>query len=177
MDDSIRVIVVTGKGKAFCAGADLNVGDFSTDSKTSRFRNEKDHPRDSESYRDDGGITTTTINQCRKVVIGAINGTAVGIGITMVWTNSTSDVLAYSDLVRLHSIIARSIDSRNGYSLCVQGFSYRLRLHATRSRPRSRIHLLPPQARRPLPRHVPRSLGCRDQSFGSEVGFVVERYS
>lgn len=83
LDDSVRVVVVTGKGKAFCAGADLNVGDFSRDPKTSRFRNESDFPRDASNYRDDGGITTTTINQCRKPVIGAINGTAVGIGITM----------------------------------------------------------------------------------------------
>lgn len=77
-DDAVRVIVVTGAGKAFCAGADLSAGGSSFD----RAMNEGRKVSMSE-HRDGGGQTTLAIFKCRKPVIAAINGHAVGIGITM----------------------------------------------------------------------------------------------
>ncbi len=77
-DDSIRVIVVTGAGKAFCAGADLSYG-------ASTFDVSKREGRDIaiNEHRDEGGKVAMAIWKCRKPVIGAINGHAVGVGITM----------------------------------------------------------------------------------------------
>ncbi|MCD6296465.1 MAG: crotonase/enoyl-CoA hydratase family protein [Deltaproteobacteria bacterium] len=77
-DDAVRVIVVTGAGKAFCAGADLSAGGSSFD----RAMNEGRKVSMSE-HRDGGGQTSLAIFKCRKPVIAAINGHAVGIGITM----------------------------------------------------------------------------------------------
>ncbi|KAI9343910.1 enoyl-CoA hydratase/isomerase family protein [Zopfochytrium polystomum] len=76
-DDAVKVVVVTGHGKYFCAGADLREGDFSTAKSDI-----PPHVRAKQS-RDGGGYVTLAIQQCRKVVIAAINGPAVGIGITM----------------------------------------------------------------------------------------------
>ena len=74
LDDAVRVVVVTGTGKAFCAGADLSGGSSTFDtSEKSTIGN----------HRDGGGRVALTIHKCRKPVIGAINGHAVGIGITM----------------------------------------------------------------------------------------------
>ncbi|WPH04897.1 Hypothetical protein R9X50_00779400 [Acrodontium crateriforme] len=70
VDDRVKCIVVTGHGKMFCAGADLDNG----------FSGGKEDPRD---HRDGGGRVAIAIHQCRKPVIAAIQGSAVGIGITM----------------------------------------------------------------------------------------------
>jgi enoyl-CoA hydratase/carnithine racemase len=77
-DDAVRVVVVTGSGKAFCAGADLSGGG-------STFNMSEGHGRKVRisEYRDGGGQTTLAIFRCRKPVIAAINGHAVGFGITM----------------------------------------------------------------------------------------------
>jgi enoyl-CoA hydratase/carnithine racemase len=74
MDDAVRVVVITGAGKAFCAGADLSGGGSTFD------RSEKTTISD---HRDGGGQVALAIYKCRKPVIAAINGHAVGIGITM----------------------------------------------------------------------------------------------
>jgi len=73
-DDAVRVVVVTGAGSAFCAGADLSAGGSTFD------RSEK---ATISEYRDGGGQVALAIFRCRKPVIGAINGHAVGVGITM----------------------------------------------------------------------------------------------
>ncbi len=73
-DDAVRVVVVTGAGKAFCAGADLSAGGSTFDRSRKATIGE---------YRDGGGQLTLAIFKCRKPVIAAINGHAVGVGITM----------------------------------------------------------------------------------------------
>jgi len=77
-DDAVRVVVVTGAGKAFCAGADLSSGPSAFD------RNVREgHDVRIADHRDGGGQVSLAVFRCRKPVIAAINGHAVGIGITM----------------------------------------------------------------------------------------------
>jgi enoyl-CoA hydratase/carnithine racemase len=72
-DDEVRAVVVTGAGRAFCAGADLSTG-----ADTFRFVRP-----DSEEHRDGGGRVALRIFESKKPVIAAFNGAAVGVGITM----------------------------------------------------------------------------------------------
>ena len=76
-NDSIRVVVVTGAGKVFCAGADF----FSAPTFDMSVREGKEVSI--REHRDRGGKVALAIFNCRKPVIGAINGHAVGVGITM----------------------------------------------------------------------------------------------
>ncbi len=71
-DDSVRVVVVTGAGKAFCAGADLEKQGDTFARATSL-----------DEHRDEGGQLALRIFELKKPVIAAINGPAVGVGITM----------------------------------------------------------------------------------------------
>jgi len=76
-DDSVRAIIVTGAGRAFCAGADLASGSGTFDDS------QGDRAHSLEEHRDGGGQVTLRIYDCKKPVIAAINGPAVGVGITM----------------------------------------------------------------------------------------------
>jgi enoyl-CoA hydratase/carnithine racemase len=89
VDDSIRAIVVTGAGKAFCAGMDLssknNVFGLNEELRPTLddMENRLDDPEIADGVRDTGGQVTLAIYRCNKPVIAAINGAAVGIGATM----------------------------------------------------------------------------------------------
>jgi enoyl-CoA hydratase/carnithine racemase len=95
-DDGVRVIIVTGAGRAFCAGADLSAG-------TATFDYAKRGVQD-EERRDGGGRVSLKIFSLKKPVIGAINGPAVGVGVTM---TLPMDIRIASSAARFGFVFAR----------------------------------------------------------------------
>ncbi|SEJ19615.1 Enoyl-CoA hydratase [Sphingobium sp. AP50] len=81
-NDAVRAVILTGAGRAFCAGADLSPGQSSL---SSGERSAPDVPMDwsDPATRDFGGLITLRIYDCLKPVIVAFNGSAAGMGVTM----------------------------------------------------------------------------------------------
>ena len=96
-DDDVRVIIVTGAGRGFCAGADLSAGADAFD--TDKRPDKKNGP-----HRDGGGLLSLRLYDCRKPVIAAVNGAAVGVGATM---QLPMDIRIASEKARFGFVFAR----------------------------------------------------------------------
>lgn len=94
-DDEVRAVVFTGKGRAFCAGADLGSGGGTFDASGRE---------PAEAHRDGGGLLTLRLFESRKPVIAAVNGPAVGVGATM---TLAMDVRLASESARFGFVFAR----------------------------------------------------------------------
>lgn len=97
-DDSVRAIIVTGRGRGFCAGADLSGGPSTFDA-SARGRSD-----DISANRDGGGLLTLRFFELKKPIIAAINGPAVGVGITM---TLAMDIRLASENARMGFVFAR----------------------------------------------------------------------
>jgi enoyl-CoA hydratase/carnithine racemase len=95
-DDEVRVVIVTGAGRGFCAGADLEAGEATFDYRA-RGATEK-------TPRDNGGQFTLRVFESTKPVIAAINGPAVGVGATM---TLPMDIRLAADDARIGFVFAR----------------------------------------------------------------------
>lgn len=96
-DDDVRAVVVTGSGRAFCAGADLSAGQDTFDYRVRGGTVD-------EAPRDGGGQVSLRIYRSQKPVIAAINGPAVGVGVTM---TLPMDVRLASESARFGFVFAR----------------------------------------------------------------------
>jgi enoyl-CoA hydratase/carnithine racemase len=109
-DDAVRAVIVTGRGRAFCAGADLSAGAATFDyeqqggSRAGPVRADGSIDYSDDSVRDGGGQVTMRIFASLKPVIAAVNGPAVGIGVTM---QLAMDIRMASDTARFGFVFAR----------------------------------------------------------------------
>lgn len=109
-DDAVRAVIVTGAGRAFCAGMDLSVAGnvFGLDEglrpALADVQDRLDDPAVIEGVRDTGGRVTLAIFGCTKPVIAAINGAAVGVGATM---TLAMDIRLASDKARIGFVFGK----------------------------------------------------------------------
>ncbi len=109
-DDDVRAVVVTGRGRAFCAGMDLSTDgnvfglDESQRPTMADLRDRLEDPEILQGVRDTGGRVSLAVYRCTKPVIGAINGAAVGIGATM---TLPMDVRLASERARIGFVFGR----------------------------------------------------------------------
>ena len=109
-DDAVGAIVVTGAGRAFCAGMDLSVAgnvfglDESLNPSLAEQEARWDDPAIVNGVRDTGGRVALAAFECKKPIIAAINGAAVGIGATM---TLAMDVRLASDKARIGFVFGR----------------------------------------------------------------------
>lgn len=109
-DDAVGAVIVTGAGKAFCAGMDLSVAgnvfglDESMAPTPQELEQRFEDPDMVSGVRDTGGRVSLAIYQCNKPVIGAINGVAVGIGATM---TLAMDVRLMADSARMGFVFGK----------------------------------------------------------------------
>ena len=97
-DDDVRAVIITGAGRGFCAGADLSTGSDTFDN-TSQGRADT-----LDTHRDGGGLVALRIFESKKPIIAAINGPAVGVGITM---TLPMDIRIASTAARMGFVFAR----------------------------------------------------------------------
>jgi enoyl-CoA hydratase/carnithine racemase len=95
-DDDVRAVIMTGSGRAFCAGADLSAG-----GETFAGRGGGGSGR---ARRDGGGMVSLRIFDLKKPIIAAINGPAVGVGITM---TLPMDIRLVADNAKIGFVFAR----------------------------------------------------------------------
>jgi len=101
-DPEVRVVVVTGRGRGFCAGADLTSGGDTFDVDAAGPATGSG--RAAGEHRDEGGLVTLRLYACTKPVIAAINGPAVGVGATM---TLPMDIRLASESARFGFVFAR----------------------------------------------------------------------
>lgn len=97
-DDDVKVVIFTGSGRAYCAGADLSSGGETFAKGGSDVQTKQGVPRDG------GGLVSLRIFNSLKPVIGAINGAAVGVGVTM---TLPMDIRLASDTAKFGFVFAK----------------------------------------------------------------------
>jgi enoyl-CoA hydratase/carnithine racemase len=94
-DDRVRAVILTGRGRGFCAGADLGAGGATFD--------HGDAPPGRHAPRDGGGLVTLRMFRSKKPVIAAVNGPAVGVGASMILP---ADIRLMADTARIGFVFA-----------------------------------------------------------------------
>lgn len=97
-DDNVKVVIFTGAGRSYCAGADLSSGGETFAKGGSDVQTKQGVPRDG------GGLVSLRIFNSLKPVIGAINGAAVGVGVTM---TLPMDIRLASDTAKFGFVFAK----------------------------------------------------------------------
>jgi enoyl-CoA hydratase/carnithine racemase len=101
-DPEVRAVVITGRGRGFCAGADLESGGDTFDIAAGSPATGSNGP--GRVHRDEGGLLTLRLYSCTKPLIAAINGPAVGVGVTM---TLPMDIRLASETARFGFVFAR----------------------------------------------------------------------
>ena len=100
--DEVRVVVLAGNGRRFCAGADLSEGGSTFAKPTASVGEAAAEP--SRKDRDGGGLVSLRIFELKKPIIAAINGPAVGVGVTM---TLPMDIRLVSEKSKIGFVFAR----------------------------------------------------------------------